>query len=74
MARDEPLLVGWDRPNRNSRVVGADPEVATGIAIRVEDSADPSRLVHDLGSGHRVVLANPAGEHQRIDTAQCRDQ
>ena len=73
MARNEALLVGRDGPNRNGRVVGADPEVAARIAIRIEDCADPSRTVHDLGPGHRVVLADSAGENQPIDAAQGRD-
>ena len=57
-----------------AEVVGADPEIATRIAIRIEYGADLLRPVHDLGPGHRVVLADPAGEHQRIDAAQGRDQ
>ena len=42
MARHEPFLVGWDSPDRNGRIVGADPEVDACVALRVDDRSGPA--------------------------------
>ena len=75
MARNEPFVVGRDSPDRNGQVVGADPEIAACVALQeFDDRSGPARTLHDLGTGQCVMLANPGGEHQRVNAAQGGDR
>src|SRR6185295_8395164 len=74
VASDDALLVGGDDPGAHRALHLRDDGPAGGIGLRVVDQAEPGRALAHLGAHGRGVLADTAGEDERVDAAQRRRQ
>ena len=59
VTRDQPLLVGWDDPDRDGRILDADQSFALRVARRIEERPRPARTIDDLDPSQPIVLADP---------------
>ena len=59
MTRDQPLLVGWDDPDRDGQILDADQSFALRVARRIEERPRPARTIDDLDPSQPIVLADP---------------
>ena len=72
MASDHDLLVGRQRPDRYRAPRRADARATRGVRRGIEHEPEPCRLLADPRADFRGMLADAAGEHERIEPAERR--
>src|SRR5262245_23333169 len=74
VARDHQFLVGPDHPPRDPAAAGRDPRGVPAVGLAIELDAEPRACLADPLANLRGVLADPGGEHQRVDAAHHRGE
>src|SRR5438034_8020101 len=71
---DHQVLIRGDDPGSDAAVNAADARAASVVSCRVQFQSEPGRVAADTGADGGRVLADAAGEHQRVQSAQGGSQ
>jgi hypothetical protein len=74
MLRDHQFLVRRHDEEHNPALRPRNERFGLRISRRVENGAEPCKLLRDAGTHHRRVFANSRRENEGLEPAQCGRQ